>query len=437
MLYFFLALSLAAFQGGDLCVALPLSQQSAVDELFADARSPVRPYSRGTTSKRRDLRIGEAELESSRALNGQPLWLVDEDECRLPGDDEDSCIPAESESDEIPHCSGDSRSLLKPGEILNFSHSLRLASIINSEHGFRITVVTAPARESRPLSHAPVWFGRNPTRNSHVGLSIGHRTSAQFLEVRAGDGSNLETHTFSHARAALNVNTMRQVDVVCMSSHTEDRVTSQDSQATPPLRSQSKKLCPGGRMIIAYINGSTVGSKAFAKVKGELYHAPGPAALADSPHTGNPIQVVPTSRPGSAENSLIGGRFGDVWDWKFEGRVFSLKIENLTKIEAAKVLESSANLRDGDNQPLRSSTVREPIVAPAKKQHNSSAPKRRRAQPFFFEGNDGRVITWQNDVLPTRPRDSLRIHLCGLQRTGTNLLSHLLNDRELLRRGLW
>lgn len=54
-----------------------------------------------------------------------------------------------------------------------------------------------------------------------------------------------------------------------------------------------------------------------------------------------------------------------------------------------------------------------------------------------FVDKNNVTTTWLNDNLVQRPEWGQRIHLCGLQRTGTNLLAHMLNERKLSNKGLW
>ena len=61
---------------------------------------------------------------------------------------------------------------LKPGDVVDFPDQPAVAAIINSPNGFRVSVVTTASHDGRPLSHAPLWFGCNPTKNTDVGFSI-------------------------------------------------------------------------------------------------------------------------------------------------------------------------------------------------------------------------------------------------------------------------
>ena len=79
-------------------------------------------------------------------------------------------------------------------------HSTNLASALNSGQGFSFSLVSKPTKDkrcahrkdgvlrvfiahcsliffNRPYSHAPLYCGQNPTRDQHLGISIGHKKS--------------------------------------------------------------------------------------------------------------------------------------------------------------------------------------------------------------------------------------------------------------------
>ena len=152
---------------------------------------------------------------------------------------------------------------------------------------------------------------------------------------------------------------------------------------TPPME---------GRRIDFYLNNTFIASRNISSINGDIYIG------------------------------THGALFGDVWDWKFRGVVHFVEIQSSAGPRVAPVGGTSSHIASAE-QPR----TKQP-------QSHRTTP---RASALIFSGVNGETITWQNDVMTPSPDGSFRIHLCGLQRTGTNLLTHLLNDRELTRRGLW
>lgn len=167
----------------------------------------------------------------------------------------------------------DKEVVLAKGDELDFPHESAFTELLNSKTGFRLTVETSPSKEKRPHSHVPLWFGSNPTRKGHVGISVGHKVSKDAFEVRLGDGSQQSNYVFKHPRVFLDTKTERRIDVSTIADG-------------------------GGRRVDFYLNGEFVESHEFTKITGDLY-----------------------------PDTKTGAHFGDVWDWKFAGTLHSIKLE--------------------------------------------------------------------------------------------------------------
>ena len=147
-------------------------------------------------------------------------------------------------------------------------HSDDLAKVVNGP-GFSFSLITTPTSEKRPNSHCPLYIATNPTRRSHHGVSIGHKQSHSEIEVRIGDGRNVESIKFKHDRVPLDSECNRTVRLVRENE---------------------------GRVLDVWVNGNHVGNKQLPKVGGDLY---------------------------SGEGGVV---FGNVWDWSFTGTLGSLTI---------------------------------------------------------------------------------------------------------------
>ena len=130
-----------------------------------------------------------------------------------------------------------------------------------------LSVTVTPTQEGGSLSYCPFYFGSNPESTSDTGLSIGHMQSKTHLQVRMADGSRLVVHDFQYAYS-LSVGNQYKFDLKC---------TKESNQ----------------RKCRVYVNGveSSSGEITFA-VSNNIY----------------------------ANN---GGRFGNVWGWRFVGTLHS------------------------------------------------------------------------------------------------------------------
>jgi len=126
-----------------------------------------------------------------------------------------------------------------------------------------LTAIVTPTNDAYPRSYCPFYFGVNPTASSHKGLSIGHGQDKTYLQVRMADGSNLHSFNFQYA-SSLSVNNQYRFELKC-------------------------KKDSSGRKCRVYVNGveSTSGEQTFG-VSNNIYDA-------------------------------NGGRFGNVWGWRFIG----------------------------------------------------------------------------------------------------------------------
>jgi len=126
-----------------------------------------------------------------------------------------------------------------------------------------LTATVTPTNDAYPRSYCPFYFGINPTASSHKGLSIGHGQDKTYLQVRMADGSNLHSFNFQYA-SSLSVNNQYRFELKC-------------------------KKDSSGRKCRVYVNGveSTSGEQTFG-VSNNIYDA-------------------------------NGGRFGNVWGWRFIG----------------------------------------------------------------------------------------------------------------------
>lgn len=133
------------------------------------------------------------------------------------------------------------------GNTVAFEHQPFFERLLNSN--CVITVVTSPTKDNRPLSHVPLWFGCNPTRPGHVGLSIGHRRSHDRLELRFGDGNIIEHVQFMHPPVALHKSTERRIEIFHL---------------TPPAGQ--------GRRVDFYLDNQFLASETFPNLTGNTIY---------------------------------------------------------------------------------------------------------------------------------------------------------------------
>ena len=149
----------------------------------------------------------------------------------------------------------------------DFTHEAAY-SAVNSD--FSLSVTVTPTNDAYPRSYCPFYFGTNPTSSGHTGLSIGHKQDKTYLQVRMADGSSLVSHNFQYGYS-LSVNNKYEFDLKCTKTPTQ-------------------------RKCRVYVNGveSSSGELTFG-VSNNIY----------------------------ASN---GGRFGNVWGWRFIGTLHSATV---------------------------------------------------------------------------------------------------------------
>ena len=154
------------------------------------------------------------------------------------------------------------------GQIVTAEHSSALA-LLNSD--FELTVEVAPTgtapgarvdaagattmmSSSTPtpllMSQTPLYATANPTRATMRGLSIGHGSSRQQLEVRLCDGVTLSTFVFRHAPFP-------------------------DDDQARQVRTLRVQRAAGGRNVTLLVNGHAAGQRVFSGVSGDIYDADG------------------------------------------------------------------------------------------------------------------------------------------------------------------
>lgn len=272
---------------------------------------------------------------------------------------------------------------LKLGHTIDFMHTHAL-NLLNSN--FSLTVTVEPRSGKFPRSHVPLFFGMNPQKQGDVGISIGHKSSNKNLEVRLGDGAQVKSTIFHHQPVKLSEVTTRRIDVQFFGKN--------------------------GRRIQVYLNGFLCGTQNVPNLIGNIYDG-------------------------------TGGTFGNVWNWKFEGRlehigVLPLKVNATASVRHLDITTYAlSNERNIRNRSIIKEKLQPRIDVINKNDQSVQANISKARHQYLFKDELNRTTTWSNENLPEVPSGCFRIHLNGLQRTGTNLLAHMLDSRKLFREGLW
>ena len=159
------------------------------------------------------------------------------------------------------------------GTEVSFSDSQELAALNTGD--FVVTVMATATNDGHPNSYCPLYFTSNPGGGSReTGLSIGHEKSQAKMEVRMADGGRAISKTFTY-KTSLSLNVNNMFELRC--NKTAD-----------------------ARLCSLTVNGepTTPSSASFACSR-SIYNSDG-------------------------------GKFGNVWGWKFVGTLHSIMFADIT-----------------------------------------------------------------------------------------------------------